>query len=56
MMIYFSVVSTGQKTRVEVMHSHFGARPFVVGVLGLGTVRGMSCECWYCCRYVVEFV
>ena len=38
------------------MHSHFIARAFVVGVLGLRTERGMPFECSYCCLSVVEFV
>ena len=38
------------------MHSHFRARSFVVGVLGLRTERGIPYECLYCCLYVVELV
>ena len=45
MMIIFGVASLVRQTRV--MHSHFRARPFVVGVLDLRSERGMPCECWY---------
>ena len=54
--IYFGVVSLVRQIRVELIHSQFRARTFVVGELGLRTEHGMPFDCWCCYFYVVEFV